>query len=332
MDAPITLEHPDGRVLIEDLGSGRKRVAVELGDPSAYMPASSAETDYPVDLIEAILVLRGPAMVGYSIRRAEDPAQLAEPLRHYILAYVSEAELEGKRLLDFGCGSGSSTTALAQLFPRTNIVAVDLEQGNVSVARLRAAHYGIRNATFLVSPGPLELPPNVGAFDFVCMSAVYEHLLPAERPVLMAKLWQALRPGGALFLNQTPHRFYPVEYHTTGLPLLNYVPTRVAFFAAGHLSRRVDRTQTWEDLLRAGIRGATEGEILRHLRSAGGGDPILLQPHRLNFRDQVDVWYSLSMARRPLRLKRAMRAAFKAASRVTGRVFVPTLHLAIRKV
>jgi 2-polyprenyl-3-methyl-5-hydroxy-6-metoxy-1,4-benzoquinol methylase len=327
----MMLEHPEGCVIIEDLGSGRKRVAVELADPSAYMPDRVAETDYSLELIEAILALRGPAMLGYSIRRAEDPTQLAVQLRHYVLAYVDEVELERKRVLDFGCGSGSSTVVLAQLFPQTELVAIDLDDGNIAVARLRAKHHAVQNVNFLVSDDPFEVPSQIGTFDFICLSAVYEHLQPAERPVLMAKLWRALRPGGVLFLNQMPHRYYPVEFHTTGLPFLNFVSARLAFFAARHLSRRVDPNSSWEDLLRGGIRGGTEGEILSHLRAAGNGRPVLLQPSRLGLRDQVDLWYSLSMARRPLRLKRVMRAGFRLTSRVTGSTYVPSLELAIRK-
>jgi methylase of polypeptide subunit release factors len=161
MDAPTALEHPEGRVVVQELASGLKRVTVELFDPTAYVSEREFQTAYPLELIEVILELRGPAMLGYSIRRAEEPAHLTEPLRHYTLAYVPEADLDGKRLLDFGCGSGSSTVALARLFPRTHIVAVDLEEGNISVARLRAAHDGVGNATFLVSPGPFDLPGDI---------------------------------------------------------------------------------------------------------------------------------------------------------------------------
>jgi ubiquinone/menaquinone biosynthesis C-methylase UbiE len=331
MDAPTALEHPEGRVVVEELGSGLKSVSVELFDPTAYVSEREFQTAYPLELIEAILELRGPAMLGYSIRRAEEPAHLTEPLRHYTLAYVPEADLDGKRLLDFGCGSGSSTVALARLFPHTHIVAVDLEEGNISVARLRAEHGGVGKATFLVSPGPLDLPGEIGTFDFVFLSAVYEHLLPAERPVLMAELWRVLRRGGIFFLNQTPHRYYPLEYHTTGLPLLNYLPERAALPMARRLSRRVRADRTWEELLRGGVRGATEGEIMRDLEGAGEGRPSLLRPSGLGLRDQVDAWYSLSMSQRPRRLKRAMRVVFKAASRMTGSSFVPTLALAIRK-
>jgi SAM-dependent methyltransferase len=330
--SPVTtLEHEEGRVFVEELGSGRKRLAVELVDRSAFMPEPTAETDYPLELIRAILKLRGPAMLGYSILRAEDPSHLAEPLRHYLLAYIREEEFRGKRLLDFGCGSGSSTVALASLFPETEIVACDLEQENVDVARLRAAHYGSGNVSFLVSPGPFEVPAGIGSFDFICLSAVYEHLLPAERPVLMGLLWRTLKPGGVLFVNQTPHRFYPLEYHTTGLPLLNYLPDRIAFWAARRLSRRVSVGMGWEELLRGGVRGGTERGILADLRASDDDDPVSLESRGLGFRDQVDLWYSLSMARRPLRAKRLMRVAFKAVSRLTGSAFVPDLNLAIRK-
>jgi hypothetical protein len=113
----VALEPPEGRVFVEEVRPGRKRVSVELFDPSTFMPLSSAETDYSIELIEQILAFRGPARLCYSILRAEDPSHLAEPLRRYILGYLDKREFEAKRLLDFGCGSGASTVVLASLFP-----------------------------------------------------------------------------------------------------------------------------------------------------------------------------------------------------------------------
>jgi 2-polyprenyl-3-methyl-5-hydroxy-6-metoxy-1,4-benzoquinol methylase len=327
----VVLEHPEGRVFVEEVERGRKQVSVELSDPSTFMPFSSAKTEYSIELIEQILAFRGPARLCYSILRAEDPSHLAEPLRLYILGYVDEREFEGKRLLDFGCGSGSSTVALASLFPRTEIIAVDLVEGNIPVARARARHYGVSNATFLISPGPTDLPADIGTFDFIFFSAVYEHLLPEERRALMPQLWRSLRSDGVLFLNQTPHRYYPLEYHTTGLPLLNYFPSSVAFWLAKRFSNRVAASSSWDELLRDGVRGGTEREILNDLRAADEGMPQLLEVNRLGFSDSVDVWYSLSMARRPLKIKALMRTVFKAISRVTRSTFMPDLNLAIKK-
>jgi hypothetical protein len=147
----------------------------------------------------------------------------------------------------------------------------------------------------------------------------------------LPKLWHVLRPGGVLFVSETPHRYYPVEYHTTGLPLLNYVPSELAYALARRFSRRIPAGVTWEQLLRDGVRGCTEGELLRILRTAGGGEPVLLAPRHLGHHDQVDIWYSESMARQPHRVKPAMRFGFKLVGRVTGADFVPTLYLAIEK-
>jgi 2-polyprenyl-3-methyl-5-hydroxy-6-metoxy-1,4-benzoquinol methylase len=328
----VALEHPEGRVVIEEACHGRKRVSVKLFDPTRFMPYSSAETDYSIELIEQILVFRGPSMLCYSIIRAEEPSQLTEPLRHYILGYVNESDFEGKRILDFGCGSGSSTVALASFFPSAEIIAIDVVEGNIPVARERARHYGVSNATFRVSPSPIELPSDIGPFDFIVLSAVYEHLLPNERRALLPQLWRSLRRDGILFLNQTPHRYYPLEYHTTGLPFLNYLPDPIAYKVALTFSKRVASDGSWHDLLRDGIRGATEREILKDLRTAGEGRPLLLKPRRLGFSDPVDVWYSLSIARRPHRVKPVMKLVFKGISRVTRTTFVPDLNLAIKKI
>jgi 2-polyprenyl-3-methyl-5-hydroxy-6-metoxy-1,4-benzoquinol methylase len=327
----VTLEHPDGRVVVGEVGPDRKRVSVELFEPSLFMPFDSAETDYSIELIQKILAFRGPAMLCYSIRRAEEPSHLTDPLKHYILGYVDEREFEGKRLLDFGCGSGSSAVALASFLPRAEIIGVDLVEGNIPVARARARHYGVSNATFAISPNATELPPDIGTFDFIVLSAVYEHLLPEERVILMPKLWALLRPEGILFINQTPHRYYPLEYHTTGLPLLNYLPARLAFWSARHLSKRVATNCSWSELLRDGIRGATAREIVTNLKTADEGTPRLLEANRLGFSDSIDIWYSLSMARRPLKMKRVMKITFKAISRMVEGTFLPDLILAIKK-
>jgi hypothetical protein len=81
---------------------------------------------------------------------------------------------------------------------------------------------------FLVSPDANSLPPEIGTFDFVMLSAVYEHLLPEERRRVMPWIWSKLKPGGTLFINQTPYRYFPYEHHTTGLWFINYLPDKLS--------------------------------------------------------------------------------------------------------
>jgi SAM-dependent methyltransferase len=299
--------------------------------PGAGARASSCETRYPVELIAATLAVKGPGSLCDELRRDEDPGYVQAFLHSAMLGYVAPEDFDGRRLLDFGSGSGSSALVLARMLPRTEIVGVDLDARYVELARLRAAHHGLQRLEFRVSPGPTELPAELGTFDFVSFSAVFEHLLPAERVTLLPRVWETLRPGGVLFLNQTPHRYFPVEYHTTGLPLLNYLPDAVALRVARRLSPRVGRDEPWDRLLRRGVRGATEGEVLRVLREAGDGRPLPLEPCRLGFADKLDLWHAAAGdVRHPL-LKRSVLVAYRGMNAVCRTDTVPGLNMAIRK-
>ena len=295
-----------------------------------FVPRVTCETAYPPDLIEAILDVKGIAYLCDEIARDEDKDYVSDGLRRSLHAFVPEEEFRGKRLLDFGCGSGASTMALARLLPDTELVAVDLRDDLLEIARRRARFYAVPNVRFLLSPDEDSLPDDLGEFDFITFSAVYEHLLPSERPALLAQVWSVLRRDGILFVNQTPQRWYPHEYHTTGLPLLNYLPRRLAWYAARRFSRRIDPGSTWEELLRDGIRGATEHEITRFLRAVEMGR-LSRYATRLGFKDKVDLWYDHARIGRARPLKRVMRIGFKVISRVVGEDFTPDLDLAIQK-
>ncbi len=147
----------------------------------------------------------------------------------------------------------------------------------------------------------------------------------------MNKLWRILRPGGVLFVNQLPHRHFPVETHTTGLPLLNYLPDRLALAVARHMSKRLGTDKTWEQLLRGGLRGSTQREIVRKLARVGDGVPIPLSPARLGLRDHADLWYAVASQRRWPGVKRLLRLVYRTMSALTRDPFAPTLSAAIRK-
>ncbi len=306
-------------VRVDLLPDGRRRVTV---DSDVFGTVSSWETGYSPELIDRIVAVKGETYVCDELRREEDEKYVSLALRTGLLAFSDEREFHRKRMLDFGCGGGASSVILARLFPDAYVVGVDLDRTLLDVARLRAKHYGLRNVSFIPSPGPDELPAELEPFDFVVLSAVFEHLLPDEREMLLPKIWTALVPGGRLFVNQTPHRWYPIEYHTTGIPCLNYVPAPLALRLA-RLSPRVPRDATWPELLRQGIRGGTEGQIRRLLPGAAS-----LRPRD---RHWADVWYEMSMTRAPHPLKRTMRTAFRVISAMTRTSFTPTLLLAFEK-
>jgi len=315
----------DGAVRAEALPGGRHRLSVEPG-PGQVVARRTWETSYPLALIKEIHSTKGLYLCD-EIMREEDPRYVEHYLRHEVLGYVNAAEFAGKRVLDFGCGSGASTIVLSRILPPCDIVGIELDEKLLGLARLRAEHFGKRQLRFLQSPSAAAFPEGLGRFDFVIFSAVFEHLLPGERRMLLPQIWSHMKPGGILFLNQTPHRYSPIEMHTTGLPMINYLSDGLAHRAARHFSKRVSPDGDWEELLRMGIRGGTVREILEILATCGS--PALIEPG-MGVGDQIDLWYG-KLSRRHAWLKKSVWASLKMLKRVTGIELTPELALAIRK-
>lgn len=323
-----TLHHSQGTVQVETLSTGRNRIQVELKDSTYGTGLNKLETTYPVELIEQILKVAGPLYLCDVISRDEAPTYIRHDVN--LLGYVDAAAFDGARVLDFGCGSGASTVKLAQLFPQAEIVGVDLMAGLLSIAEARIKHYQLENVAFYQSPDAESLPAEIGAFDFVILSAVYEHMLPAEREILLPLLWRVLKPGGILFLYDTPYRYFPLELHTSSLPLINYLPDRLAHRVACRFSRRVHPQASWENLLRAGIRGGSVREIMGILGKKGQ-PASLLAPNQQGMKDRIDLWYAISGTARFKAIKRVMKMGFKVIKYTTGVILTPALSLAIQK-
>jgi SAM-dependent methyltransferase len=314
-----------GSLRVEPLDDGRHHLSVW---PAAghTVPHRAWVTSYPLPLVLDIHATKD-LHVCDEIMRDENPRYVERQLRHAVLGYLDAAAFAGRRVLDFGCGSGASLLVLSRILPPCEIVGVEIDPRLIALARRRARHFGLDSVRVLESPSPETLPAGLGTFDFIMFSAVFEHLRPNERRDLLPLVWQHLRPGGVLFLNQTPHRYWPVETHTTGgLPFINYLPDAWALAYARRFCRRVSATESWGSLLRRGIRGGTAREILRIL--GGSAQAGLLAPHD---GDRIDLWRR-SLSSRHAALKSAVRAALKVNKWLTGLEIVPTLSLAIRKV
>jgi 2-polyprenyl-3-methyl-5-hydroxy-6-metoxy-1,4-benzoquinol methylase len=324
--------HRDGKVTLTDLGNGKRRLRAESSRPDVYIHRELWDTAYSDELIGIILHAKGVGFVCDEMMRDEDPTYVRSHVELTVRAHVDPLELAGGDVLDFGCGAGASTVILSQMLPTSRITGVDLNGQNLSIARGRAAFYGLLRTRFIQSPDGSSLPKSLGPFRAIMLSAVFEHLLPSERKALMPILWSMLEPGGVLFIDETPSRWFPVETHTTGLPLINYLPDRLAAAYARWCSSRVSNDETWERMQRAGIRGGSVREILR-LLPAQHGRPILLEPHRLGIKDALDLWIRgyVSGASQG-GLKRKAVPLLRLASRlVDSASLVPYLSLAIRK-
>lgn len=325
------IKHQDAEIHICEVGSGRRRLTINKINHNLFVPFDTCVTCYPIDLIKEIVEQKGPAYVCDEILREESPEYIQKSLYFNLLSYVSVETFRDKRLLDFGCGSGASTLVLTRMLPCSEIVGIELEPNLLAIAYSRAEYYGYGNIKFLQSPQNDQLPEGIGSFDFIVLSAVYEHFLPEERALLMPKLWNLLNPGGILFLNQTPYRYFPIETHTTsGLPLINYLSDRWTLFLARHWSRRNLKNDSWQELLRKGIRGGSVKEISGIL-SCCRGEPVMLQPSRLGIHDRVDLWYAQARHEKFRVVRSLFYRAAKGFNKATGVMMLPYLSLAFRK-
>ncbi|MGR3290897.1 MAG: class I SAM-dependent methyltransferase [Paracoccaceae bacterium] len=98
------------------------------------------------------------------------------------------------RLLEFGCGSGS--TALIHAPHVAHIQAIDYSHKMIAIARHNAGEQGIDNVSFEVSSIE-DWPAEDGSYDAILGLSIL-HLL-VDRNAVAAKVHRLLKPGGLFF-------------------------------------------------------------------------------------------------------------------------------------
>lgn len=208
------------------------------------------------------------------INRREDPNYIRARLETLINRFGT---LRGMRVLDIGSGSGSSALVLLDC-GATHVTGVEPDMRFVDLARRRATDEGVADRVqFLHETDTTHLSFGDGEFDLVTFNAVIEHLPLKLRNAILREGYRCLKPGGLLVIDETPNRFIPYDNHTTGLPLIPWLPLSVAAFIARRASRIVPKGMKTEEYVSAGIVGSTFCAIKRALPhakclNANGGD------------------------------------------------------------
>ncbi len=107
---------------------------------------------------------------------------------------------DGARLLEYGCGTGSQSFALA---PRCRqVVGIDISPEAIRLATRRARQEGLANCRFLVMDAERMSLPDA-SFDLICGSGILHHL---DVDAAVAELARVLHPRGrAVFLEPLGH-------------------------------------------------------------------------------------------------------------------------------
>ena len=108
---------------------------------------------------------------------------------------VDGVDLQGKRVLDIGCGVGGPAFILARTYG-ADVVGTDLEPHLIEIAKERAAKLGLEEKTDfrVVEPGPLSFPDS--SFDCVVSSGAFTQI--ADKLGMFKEVLRVLKPGGVL--------------------------------------------------------------------------------------------------------------------------------------
>jgi ubiquinone/menaquinone biosynthesis C-methylase UbiE len=112
-------------------------------------------------------------------------------------ALIRRYGLSGKiKILDAGCGTGEGASRLAALFPEAEVLAVDILDHHLALARERHARFAPRLTFEHQSIFALSAP--TGTFDLTVCRHVLHSIPHADR--VLKELARVTRPGGRLHL------------------------------------------------------------------------------------------------------------------------------------
>jgi 2-polyprenyl-3-methyl-5-hydroxy-6-metoxy-1,4-benzoquinol methylase len=225
-------------------------------------------------------------------RKGADRASLYFPFKterapHFLgplFRYLRGRGAKGLRALEVGCSFGHMTEYLAEQPEIAAISTFDPDEAFVEIARTKAKELGltaINEILHLDQAATRTLPWAAGTFDLVLAIGVVEHLPERLRRAQVDEYWRVLAPGGHIAFLDTPNRYFPWEIHSIGLPLVQWLPPRLAYSYARRFSTRVDgrgerlyRTITYETFMADGTgwRNATLAECLPSSGPAGVQD------------------------------------------------------------
>ncbi|MEL6894549.1 MAG: methyltransferase domain-containing protein [Planctomycetota bacterium] len=141
----------------------------------------------------------------------------------------NKSQLDGWRILEIGCGTGSSSIALAE--QGAKVIGLDIDEGGLQVARDRNSAYGTTCEFVTANATEMEqrFANDTQTFQCVLFFASLEHMTISERIASLRQAWNLLPVGGQLGIVETPNRLWYYDDHTAWLPFYHWLPNELAF-------------------------------------------------------------------------------------------------------
>lgn len=157
--------------------------------------------------------------------------------RMEIVPWLNDAtKLRGKRVLEIGCGTGSSTVALAE--QGAKVTGIDIDDGSLDVAQDRATLYGLDLEFYSMNAEQMQSHFQKDQFDLIIFFACLEHMTIEERISSLKAAWEMIPTGGFLVAVETPNRLWHFDSHTSKLPFYHWLPNELAFHYSKYSTRK----------------------------------------------------------------------------------------------
>ena len=136
-----------------------------------------------------------------------DAALTYDPITQYVLppgeTWVRESLVKAiqgvpRRILDLGCGTGTTTQMLKRRFPGAEVMGLDLSPQMLVMADHKARAAAVE-VTFRHG-NAMATGLSAAAFDVVCATLLFHETPPAVAKTILAEAFRLLTPGGQLLV------------------------------------------------------------------------------------------------------------------------------------
>jgi SAM-dependent methyltransferase len=202
----------------------------DLGDRRILTVDGRAhETRYSARVVRLLVERKGARRAPLYFPFKEERARLfLDPL----LRYLRGRGARDVSVLEVGASFGHMTEYLAEQPEIAEIHCFDTDPAFVDIVRAKVEEQDLRKVKDVLLFGNDEtrrLPWTDARFDLVLVVGVVEHLPARNRRAQVDEYYRVLAPGGHIAILDTPNRLFPLETHSIGLPLVQWLPPRLAY-------------------------------------------------------------------------------------------------------
>ena len=112
------------------------------------------------------------------------------------------------RVLELGCGDGTNLYAMAEAYPQSQFVGIDLAEGAIAKGQNVVTEIGLDNLQ-LVQADLMAINESIGKFDYIISHGVYSWIPPQVRDQLMHLSRHLLTDNGIAYIS---YNAYPGFY------------------------------------------------------------------------------------------------------------------------